>query len=88
MVQVYLNCIHLLNIMPSTTHHFFSIHNFFKSTPKLVLVRLSSCFPLCLFLFPLSVSNSISQFKSYFPVILFKVRNGVMFCLLKLSTSP
>ena len=55
----------------------------FKSTPKLDLVHLSSCFPLWLFLFPLFVSISVSQFRIYF--LLFCFRFGMVQCFTFLS---
>ena len=72
-----------------TDHPLFYIHNFFKSTPKLVLVHLFTCLPLWIFLSPLSVSNLAYPIQKLFSFHFVQgFRNGAMLCLLKLSTSP
>ena len=62
-VKVYPDYIYFLNIFPSTAHPFFFL---FKSTLKLVLVHLSTCFPLWLFLSPLFVLNSAFSVQKLF----------------------
>ena len=68
-VQVDPDNTYFLNILPSTTHPFFSIHKFFKKYPQTFFGASFTCFPMWLCLSPLYVLNSaflVQKLFSYY----------------------